>query len=247
MNIADQTTSASTHESAALTVRNLVSGYGHTTVVRDVSITVRTGTATVLLGPNGAGKSTLLKTISGLIRPTSGSVMLGHNDVTTLTPNKRASLGLCHIPEGRGIFPSMTVKENLQLQAQPGGETLAIERGIAAFPVLGERLSLQAGAMSGGQQQMLSIARAYTQSPSMILVDEGSLGLAPIVVDEIFTFLAGITAAGASLLIVDQFVARALEIATWAYVMTRGEITFAGTSTELQDSDVFERYLGASS
>ena len=212
--------------------------------MRNIDLNIEAGSVTALLGPNGAGKSTLLKTMSGLIRPMSGSVMIDGQDVSSLAPNKRANLGLCHIPEGRGIFPSMTVKENLELQAKPGEQSIAIEKGIAAFPILGERLMQRAGTMSGGQQQMLSMARAYTQNPRVILVDEGSLGLAPIVVDEIFSFLAGVAAAGAALLIVDQFVARALALATSAYVMTRGEIVFAGTSAELQRSDVFERYLG---
>jgi branched-chain amino acid transport system ATP-binding protein len=225
-------------------MKGITSGYGTTTIVRNIDLTIEAGSVTALLGPNGAGKSTLLKTMSGLIRPMSGSVMIYGQDVSSLAPNKRANLGLCHIPEGRGIFPSMTVKENLELQAKPGEQSIAIEKGIAAFPILGERLMQRAGTMSGGQQQMLSMARAYTQNPRVILVDEGSLGLAPIVVDEIFSFLAGVAAAGAALLIVDQFVARALALATSAYVMTRGEIVFAGTSVELQQSDVFERYLG---
>lgn len=233
-----------TKTTTALSMKGITSGYGTTTIVRNIDLTIEAGSVTALLGPNGAGKSTLLKTMSGLIRPMSGSVMIDGQDVSSLAPNKRASLGLCHIPEGRGIFPSMTVKENLELQAKPGEQSIAIEKGIAAFPILGERLMQRAGTMSGGQQQMLSMARAYTQNPRVILVDEGSLGLAPIVVDEIFSFLAGVAAAGAALLIVDQFVARALALATSAYVMTRGEIVFAGTSTELQRSDVFERYLG---
>ena len=233
-----------TETTIALSLKGITSGYGTTTIVRDIDLNIEAGSVTALLGPNGAGKSTLLKTMSGLIRPMSGSVMIDGHDVTSLAPNKRANLGLCHIPEGRGIFPSMTVKENLELQAKPGEQSIAIEKGIAAFPILGERLMQRAGTMSGGQQQMLSMARAYTQNPRVILVDEGSLGLAPIVVDEIFSFLAGVAAAGAALLIVDQFVARALALATSAYVMTRGEIVFAGTSAELQRSDVFERYLG---
>lgn len=233
-----------TKTTTALSMKGITSGYGTTTIVRNIDLTIEAGSVTALLGPNGAGKSTLLKTMSGLIRPMSGSVMIDGQDVSSLAPNKRASLGLCHIPEGRGIFPSMTVKENLELQAKPGEQSIAIEKGIAAFPILGERLMQRAGTMSGGQQQMLSMARAYTQNPRVILVDEGSLGLAPIVVDEIFSFLAGVAAAGAALLIVDQFVARALALATSAYVMTRGEIVFAGTSAELQRSDVFERYLG---
>ncbi len=233
-----------TKTTTALSMKGITSGYGTTTIVRNIDLTIEAGSVTALLGPNGAGKSTLLKTMSGLIRPMSGSVMIDGQDVSSLAPNKRANLGLCHIPEGRGIFPSMTVKENLELQAKPGEQSIAIEKGIAAFPILGERLMQRAGTMSGGQQQMLSMARAYTQNPRVILVDEGSLGLAPIVVDEIFSFLAGVAAAGAALLIVDQFVARALALATSAYVMTRGEIVFAGTSAELQRSDVFERYLG---
>ena len=233
-----------TETTTALSMKGITSGYGTTTIVRNIDLNIEAGSVTALLGPNGAGKSTLLKTMSGLIRPMSGSVMIDGHDVSSLAPNKRANLGLCHIPEGRGIFPSMTVKENLELQARPGEQSIAIEKGIAAFPILGERLMQRAGTMSGGQQQMLSMARAYTQNPRVILVDEGSLGLAPIVVDEIFSFLAGVAAAGAALLIVDQFVARALALATSAYVMTRGEIVFAGTSAELQRSDVFERYLG---
>lgn len=233
-----------TETTTALSLKGITSGYGTTTIVRNIDLNIKAGSVTALLGPNGAGKSTLLKTMSGLIRPMSGSVMIDGHDVSSLAPNKRANLGLCHIPEGRGIFPSMTVKENLELQAKPGEQSIAIEKGIAAFPILGERLMQRAGTMSGGQQQMLSMARAYTQNPRVILVDEGSLGLAPIVVDEIFSFLAGVAAAGAALLIVDQFVARALTLATSAYVMTRGEIVFAGTSAELQRSDVFERYLG---
>ena len=233
-----------TETTTALSMKGITSGYGTTTIVRNIDLTIEAGSVTALLGPNGAGKSTLLKTMSGLIRPMSGSVMIDGQDVSSLAPNKRANLGLCHIPEGRGIFPSMTVRENLELQAKPGEQSIAIEKGIAAFPILGERLMQRAGTMSGGQQQMLSMARAYTQNPRVILVDEGSLGLAPIVVDEIFSFLAGVAAAGAALLIVDQFVARALALATSAYVMTRGEIVFAGTSAELQRSDVFERYLG---
>jgi len=233
-----------TETTTALSLKGITSGYGTTTIVRNIDLNIKAGSVTALLGPNGAGKSTLLKTMSGLIRPMSGSVLIDGHDVSSLAPNKRANLGLCHIPEGRGIFPSMTVKENLELQAKPGEQSIAIEKGIAAFPILGERLMQRAGTMSGGQQQMLSMARAYTQNPRVILVDEGSLGLAPIVVDEIFSFLAGVAAAGAALLIVDQFVARALALATSAYVMTRGEIVFAGTSAELQRSDVFERYLG---
>jgi len=231
--------------SPAIELRNITSGYGTTTILRNINLIVEQGSVTALLGPNGAGKSTLLKTISGLIRPTAGQITFEDSDISSLPPNKRAALGLCHIPEGRGVFTSMTVRENLALQAKPGHEAEAIEKGIEAFPILGQRLAQKVGTLSGGQQQMLSMARAYTQNPKVILVDEGSLGLAPIVVDEIFEFLATVATQGASLLIVDQFVVRALALATRAYVMTRGEIVFHGTSAELQESDVFDRYLGS--
>jgi branched-chain amino acid transport system ATP-binding protein len=229
----------------ALHVEHLDAGYGTTTIVRDVSLRVAAGTVTALLGPNGAGKTTLLRTISGFIHPTAGHVAIGGHDVTKWRPHKRAALGLCHVPEGRGIFRSLTVRENLQMQAVPGTESDAIERAASAFPILGQRLEQRAGTMSGGQQQMLAMASAYVRNPSLVLIDEASLGLAPIIVDEIFAFLAGRAAEGAALLIVDQFVARALQMATTAYVLQRGTIAFEGTADELRDSDVFSRYLGA--
>ena len=143
------------------------------------------------------------------------------------------------------MFRSLTVRENLRLQAKPGTEDEATARCIAAFPILGERLGQVAGTLSGGQQQMLAMCRAYARSPRLVLVDEASLGLAPIVVDEIFAFLMAIAAEGSSLLIVDQFVSRALAMASTAYLLARGEIAFAGTSAELRDGDMFQRYLGS--
>jgi branched-chain amino acid transport system ATP-binding protein len=228
----------------ALEVIGVTGGYAHTTVLRDIDLVVKSGSVTALLGPNGAGKSTLLKTISGLLRPSAGRVVLAGDDVTTLPANRRAQRGLCHIPEGRGIFPSLSVRENIELQAKPGEERAALERCVAAFPILGERLAQRAGTMSGGQQQMLAMARAWARRPELVLVDEASLGLAPIIVDEIFEFLGSLTNAGASLLIVDQVVARALAMASHAYVLNRGRIVFAGPPEVLQQGDVFQRYLG---
>lgn len=238
--------SVATQTQPALDMRGVSSGYGSTTILREIDVSVPAGSVTALLGPNGAGKTTLLKTMSGLIKPTAGRVQLDGVEVSRLAPNKRAALGLCHIPEGRGVFRSLTVRENLRLQAEPGSESEATERCIAAFPILGERIGQVAGTLSGGQQQMLAMARAYARSPRLVLVDEASLGLAPIVVDEIFSFLAKITQEGASLLIVDQFVARALAMASKVYVLSRGEIAFCGTPAELQQGDVFKRYLGNS-
>jgi branched-chain amino acid transport system ATP-binding protein len=232
--------------STALELSGLRAGYHRTEVIRDVDLVVPEGAVVALLGANGAGKTTLLKTISGLLPATAGTIRLFGDDVTRDSPAKRTARGLCHIPEGRGVFRSLTVRENLQLQSFPGQGSDATHLAIESFPILGERLTQRAGTLSGGQQQMLAMARAYVQNPRLVLVDEASLGLAPLIVDEIFGFLKSITERGASLLIVDQFVARALDMSSRAYVLNRGVITFDGTSEELRDEDVFERYLGES-
>lgn len=230
---------------AALEVSGLTAGYDDTVVLRDVSVTVPHGSVVALLGPNGAGKSTLLRTVSGLLRPRSGRIALAGADVTDARPHERAAAGLCHVPEGRGIYRSLTVRENLAMQARRGEERAGVERAVAAFPILGERLGQQAGTLSGGQQQMLALAAAHVRSPALILVDEASLGLAPIVVDEIFAFLERRAAEGTAILLVDQFATRALALATSAYVLRKGEIAFRGTARELNDGDVFAHYLGA--
>lgn len=229
---------------AALEVSGLTVGYDETIVLRDVSVTVPHGSVTALLGPNGAGKSTLLRTVSGLLRPRAGRVTLAGADITGARPHERAAAGLCHVPEGRGIFGNLTVRENLVIQSRPGEERAGIERAVAALPILGERLGQQAGTLSGGQQQMLALAATHVRRPSLILVDEASLGLAPIVVDEIFAFLARCAAEGTAILLVDQFATHALNLATSAYVLRKGQIVFAGTAKELGGSDVFAHYLG---
>jgi branched-chain amino acid transport system ATP-binding protein len=230
-------------DSAALEVEKLTGGYGQTIVLRDVSLQVRKGEITALLGSNGAGKTTLLRTISGLLNPKSGSVRLLGADVTGQKSHRRFAAGLCHIPEGRGVFRGLSVKENLTMQAAKGDETMAIERATEVFPVLGKRLDQQAGTMSGGEQQMLAVSAAYIREPEVVLVDEPSLGLAPLVVDEIFDFLAGLPARGAAVLMVDQFVTRTLAIAGSAYVLRRGAIAFSGKAERLSDSDVFDKYF----
>ena len=229
----------------ALELHEVCSGYGSTTILRNVTLEVPAGAIHCVLGPNGAGKSTLLKTVSGLIRPSAGSVSLNGVEVTHQAPHQRTAAGLCHIPEGRGVFRSLSVRENIRMHVPPGRDHAdAIERAAAAFPVLGERLDQSAGTLSGGQQQMLAMARAYLSSPQLVLVDEASLGLAPLVVDEIFGFLEQLAREGCALIIVDQFVDRALNMASHAYVLSRGEIVFSGTPAELRDGDVFARYLG---
>ena len=226
-----------------LKLEGIVAGYAETTVLRGVSLTVPDGSVVALLGANGAGKTTLLRVASGLLRPTSGTMTLDGADVTTARPFQLANRGVCHVPEGRGVFPSLTVRENLTLAAGPGGKD-ASDKAIDAFPRLGERISQTAGTMSGGEQQMLALARAYVADPKVWLLDEVSMGLAPKIVDEIFEFLGRVAREGASLLLVEQYVTRALALADYVYLLNRGQVAYRGEPSELQDEDVFARYLG---
>ncbi|MBS1677626.1 MAG: ABC transporter ATP-binding protein [Actinobacteria bacterium] len=229
----------------ALQVEGLVAGYGRTIVLRGVGLDVPAGGVVALLGPNGAGKTTLLRTISGLIPPTAGTVRMAGADITRMRAHRRFAAGLCHIPEGRGVFRGLTVRENLAMQAPKRGTAAAIERASDAFPVLADRLGQRAGTLSGGQQQMLAVAAAYTRDPSLVVIDEVSFGLAPLVLDEIFEFLRGLAAKGTALLIVDQFVSRALDLADHAYVLRRGSIVMQA-SGEDADAAIFEQYMGSS-
>jgi branched-chain amino acid transport system ATP-binding protein len=230
---------------AALTINGLSGGYGETTILRDISFTVPAGSVTGILGANGAGKTTLLKMISGLLRPTAGSIQFYDDDITATTPHARARRGLCHIPEGRGIFRNLTVRDNLSLHCRRGEEARGLELAIQAFPKLGSRLDQISGTLSGGEQQMVAIVRAYIQQPRLVLVDEASLGLAPTVVDSIFEFLEGLTKTSTALVIVDQFVTRVLGMANTAHVMHRGELVFSGAPEALLEESIFQRYLGA--
>ena len=226
-----------------LELRGIQAGYGEHVVLRDVSLTVEPGSVVAVLGPNGAGKTTLLRVASGLLRPSAGAVLLDGEDVTRTRAHTRARRGLCHIPEGRGIYPTLTVRENLVLHSRPGEEAAAVDRAIAAFPVLGEKLRQPAGQLSGGQQQMLSLVRAYLTSPRLVLVDEASMGLAPVVVDKIFEFLAEIAASGTALLLVEQYVSRALALASQVYLLNKGGVVFSGPPRDIAD-DLFAAYLG---
>jgi branched-chain amino acid transport system ATP-binding protein len=228
---------------AALEVEGLTTGYGRTVVVRDLTLSVPAGAITAVLGPNGAGKSTLLRAVCGFLPISSGRVRLLGEDVTRVAPHRRFARGLCLVPEGRGVFRSLTVRENLKLQAGSRNDSEAIEQAATAFPILRERLGQTAGTLSGGQQQMLAMAAAYVRNPRLVLVDEASLGIAPIVVDEIFAFLESLPARGSSVLVVDQFAPRALAIASTAYVMRRGEIAFSGAARELLEGDLFSQYV----
>jgi branched-chain amino acid transport system ATP-binding protein len=219
-------------------------GYGDTTVLRDVSITVPPGSVVALIGSNGAGKTTLLRTASGLLRPASGRITFGDKDLTGRPPHAYAQAGICHVPEGRGIFRGLSVRENIVMQAPAGGVAEAMERATSVFPILGSRLGQAAGTLSGGEQQMLALARAYVSRPQVVLLDEVSMGLAPRIVDEIFDFLRLLASEGTALLIVEQYVARALELADYLFVLNRGEVSFAGQPSEVDLADLLADYLG---
>lgn len=228
----------------ALRLEAVRAGYGGNDVLRDVDLVVEPGTAVALLGANGAGKTTLLRTASGLLPTRSGSVQCAGVDLTAAPPEKRAARGLCHIPEGRGVFPSMTTKENLVLFSPPGRHRACIEQATEAFPSLAKRLDVAAGSLSGGEQQMLSIVRAYISRPRIVLVDEASMGLAPVLVDQIFEFMNRIRKEGTALLIVEQYVHRALDLADFVYVLNRGEIVYSGMPADTNVDDLYRRYLG---
>ncbi len=227
-----------------LQLDDVTAGYGATTVLRNITLEVPPSSVVALLGPNGAGKTTLLRAACGIIPVRQGKVRFDGEDVTKRRMDEMASRGLCHVPEGRGIFPSLSVKENLVLFSPRRQEGTAVERAAGAFPILGQRLNQMAGSMSGGEQQMLAMARAYLSNPRLVLVDEASMGLAPLVVDKIFEFLARIVAGGTSLLLVEQYVYRALQMANTVYVLNHGKIAFSGSPAELEGDDIFERYLG---
>ena len=227
-----------------LELRGISAGYSGTPVLRGVDLRVPEGSVVALLGANGAGKTTLLRVASGLLTPTAGAVVFDGVDVTRCAPFELARRGICHVPEGRGIFPTLTVRENLLLQSRPGTEKESLERAVTAFPRLGERLGQAAGTMSGGEQQMVALARTYVQNPRVALLDEVSMGLAPKIVDEIFEFLSLLREAGSSLLLVEQYVTRALAVADYVYLLNKGQVAFVGEPSELNSDDVFAEYVG---
>ncbi|HEX3567785.1 MAG TPA: ABC transporter ATP-binding protein [Acidimicrobiales bacterium] len=229
---------------AAIKLSHVDAGYGGTAVLRDVSIEVLPSSVVALLGANGAGKTTTLRAAAGLLRPSKGTVSIGGVEVNRRSSHQRARLGVCLIPEGRGIFRSLTVKDNLELQIPPWHKGKTIDAAIEAFPVLGQRINQVAGSMSGGQQQMLALSRAFLADPKVVLLDEVSMGLAPIVVEEIFESLRTLAATGVSLLLVEQYVTRALDMADVAYLMARGDIVWSGPAGDLDEGAVTSAYLG---
>jgi branched-chain amino acid transport system ATP-binding protein len=226
-------------------LRDITAGYDTGLVLQGVSLVVPDNAVVALLGPNGAGKTTLLRVASGLLKPYSGQVLIDGEDVTGKRPFQFARKGVVHVPEGRGIFPSLSVADNVALQAPAGKGRDAMRRASAVFPRLGERSRQIAGTMSGGEQQMLALNQAYVGNPKVVLLDEVSMGLAPRVVGEIFTHLEDLARAGTAQLLVEQYVARALRMADWVYILDRGRISFAGEPGELSEETVMNSYLGS--
>lgn len=232
-----------------LEIEHLSSGYGTVQVLREVSLHVDEGEAVALVGANAAGKTTLLRTINGIVRPTSGAVRLAGRDITRHAPEDIARAGIAQVAEGRQLFPDMTVRENLELGAMATprawvGRAEMLRRVVELFPRVGERLDQSAGTMSGGEQQQVAIARALMAQPRLLLVDEPSAGLAPVLVQQVFRALREIHASGTTVLLVEQNVPLSLRLAQRAYVIELGRITLEGTGEQLlTDPHVREAYL----
>ena len=235
--------------SAMLEVKNIQVAYGKIIAVKDVSVTVNQGEIVTLIGSNGAGKSTTLRTISGLIKPKSGEITFNGKRIDGMPGHDIVSLGICHSPEGRRIFPRMTVKENLELGAFLRNDKAAVnadmERVLDLFPRLKERIKQTAGTMSGGEQQMLAVSRALMGDPKLLLLDEPSMGLAPVLVELIFDTIVKIRKQGVTILLIEQNATAALDVADRAYVLESGKVKISGTAQELSaDDKVTKAYLG---
>jgi branched-chain amino acid transport system ATP-binding protein len=214
-------------------------------VLSGVSLRVPNGKIVALLGPNGAGKTTTLRTIAGVVRPTEGAIALDGQNITSMAPYRRAEKGVCLIPEGRGIFRSLTVHENLRLyHGSMPVTTETLDRAYSAFPVLKPRSKETAGRLSGGQQQMLALARAYIRRPRLVLLDEVSMGLAPLIVEEIFEAMTELAKTGAAMLLVEQYVARTLTMADSVVLLNKGQTVYDGPAASLDEETILKGYLG---
>jgi len=232
-----------------LQIDNLAVNYGAIKALHGVSLRIDAGEVVALIGSNGAGKTTLLRTISGLIPPSSGSILFGDKNISGLKPHEIVSLGISHAPEGRQVFANLSVRENLLLggyQRKNADERHAgLDRCYSLFPVLAERREQKAGTLSGGEQQMLAIGRALMAKPQMLLLDEPSLGLAPLIVRKIFQIIREINAAGTTIFLVEQNAHMALTIAHRGYVLQTGEVIKTDSAKNLlEDPDVKKAYLG---
>ncbi len=238
-----------------LSITNLHAGYGKVEVLHGISLEVPKGRVVTLIGSNGAGKTTTMRAICGMIAPSQGRIVLGDNDVTGLESYRIAKLGLAHSPEGRRVFATMSVTDNLLLGAFPrftgsrpkGDIQRDLERVMEYFPRLKERRVQLAGTLSGGEQQMLAMARAMMLNPDVVLLDEPSMGLAPILVQEVFRIISRLRSEGVTMLLVEQFAAAALNVADYGYVLENGRISVHGDAAKLRDDPAVKAaYLGGS-
>lgn len=234
-----------------LEIKDIHTYYGNIHALKGVSLTVKEGEVVTLIGSNGAGKTTTLRTIQGLLRPRQGTVLFEGKPLESLSTEAIVRLGISQSPEGRLIFPRMTVQENLEMGAYLRNDTLGIksdmEKALNLFPRLRERISQKGGTLSGGEQQMLSIARALMSRPRLLLLDEPSMGLAPMLVSQIFAIVRDINAQGTTILLVEQNARMALSVAHRGYVIQTGEVVVAGTASDLQSNETVRKaYLGES-
>ena len=230
-----------------LELTGITAGYGRIQVLHGVDLVVPRGEVVALLGPNGAGKSTTLLVATGQHPASSGCVHVAGRHVNGARPDALARAGLCTIPEGRGVFRNLTVRENLRMASYRGvSEDLVIERAVARFPRLGERIGQMAGTLSGGEQQMLAMARGLATDPALLIIDELSMGLAPLIVSELYEIVAGIARDGVSILVVEQFARTVLGVADRAVIMQHGHVVAAGVPADLE-AELSAAYLGASS
>ena len=234
-----------------LEIKDIHTYYGNIHALKGVSLTVSQGEVVTLIGSNGAGKTTTLRTIQGLLRPREGTILFEGKPLESLSTEAIVRLGISQSPEGRLIFPRMTVQENLEMGAYLRNDTLGIksdmEKALNLFPRLRERISQKGGTLSGGEQQMLSIGRALMSRPRLLLLDEPSMGLAPMLVSQIFSIIRDINAQGTTILLVEQNARMALSVAHRGYVIQTGEVVVAGTATDLQSNETVRKaYLGES-
>ncbi len=232
-----------------LSVEALECRYGKVAAVRDLSLEVKQGELVSLIGANGAGKTTTLKAISGVLAPSAGRIVFEGADITCASPRRVLELGIAHCPEGRRMFPYMTVRENLEMGCYLRRDKAAVEADISRiyerFPILGERSKQSAGTLSGGEQQMLAISRALMSRPKLVMFDEPSLGLAPNIVERMFDIIRQIRAEGMTVIMVEQNAAAALELSDRSYVLEQGRVSITGTGEALRnDPQVKQAYLG---
>lgn len=234
---------------ALLEIRDVTSGYGELQILWGTAMELQQGQLTTLVGSNGAGKTTLLRTVMGQLRPWQGQIFFDGRDISRLTPFAKAEMGLIMVPEGRQLFTDMTVLENLEMGATPkrarASKDTNIERVFSLFPRLKERIRQKAGTMSGGEQQMLAVARGIMSEPVLLMVDEMSLGLAPVLALDLFQAMRRLRREGYTILLVEQNVRMALKVSDYAYVLAKGKVDLHGPSAEVENNeDVRRAYLG---